>query len=331
MGQKDDYVGAEAQLKKGVLDLNFPVVHGVITNQDDMTRVWHHAFYHALKVAPEEHPLLLTEAPLNPRSNREFMAETMFETFYCPKLYVIIQSVLALYSSGYTSGLVVDSGDGLTFSIPIFEGAAITPAIRRLELGGRDLTTYLMKLISEKGYTLGTNSAGLDRAREIKERIGAVAYDFEAEMRAPSSQLEESYILPDGQEIKLGAERFKCPEAIFNPDLLGLEADGIDKMCISSIMKCGVDVRRNLYENILLCGGTTTFKGFVPRFEKSIRNLLPKTLGSASIRVNAPSNRLYSVWIGGSILASLSTFQQMWITRKEYDEVGSIVVSKKCF
>jgi len=327
MGQKDDYVGVEAQLKKGVLELHFPMEHGIVTNWEDMERIWHHAFYQALRVAPEEHPLLLTEAPLNPRANRELMAETMFETFYSPKLYVIIQSVLSLYSSGYTSGLVIDSGDGLTFSVPFFEGAAILPAIRRLELGGRDLTSYLRKLMAEKGYSF-SSSAGFDLVREIKERLGEVAYDFAEQMRKPSSHMEESYTLPDGQEIRLGAERFRCPEALFDPGLLGVEADGIHKMAHNSIVKCGVDVRKFLYSNILLAGGSTTFPGFTKRFTKSIEEVLPSTM---NVTVNSPADRIYSVFIGGSILASLSTFQQMWITRKEYDEVGSSVVSKKCF
>jgi len=314
-------------LKKGVLELNYPMDRGIVTNWDNMELVWHHAFYQALRVAPEEHPLLFTEAPLNPRSNRELAAEVMFETFYSPALYVIIQAALALYSSGHTSGLVVDSGDGLTFSVPFFEGSAIIPAIRRLDLAGRDLTQFMLRLMTEKGYFFHT-SAGLDLTKDVKEKLSAVALDYEDQMKSLSSEMEETYALPDGQQIKLSHERYRCAEAIFDPSLIGMEAHGVHKMAYDSIVKCGVDVRKYLYRNIMLVGGTTTTSGFVRRFEKSLGSLLPGTL---NLSVNAPSERIYSTWIGGSILSSLSSFQQMWITRKEYDEVGATVVSKKCF
>jgi len=327
MGQKDDYVGLEAVLKKGVLSLNYPMDHAVVTSWPQMERIWHHTFYHALRLPPEEHPLLLTDAPLNPRANREEMAEVMFETFYVPKLYVIIQSVLALYCSGQTSGLVIDSGDGLTFAVPFFEGAAILPAIRRLEIGGRDLTSYLVKLLAEKGYSF-SNSAGFEIVRDIKEKLGALALDFSEVLRSPKQELEESYTLPDGHVIKIDQERYRCAEALFDPDQLGVEADGIHRMALSSIQRCGVDVRKYLYNNILLSGGTTTFSGFEKRFTHSLQSILPST---TSITVNSPNNRNYSVWIGGSVLASLNTFQQMWIDRKLYDEEGRGVVSKKCF
>jgi len=277
---------------------------------------------------------------LNPRSNRELMAETMFETFYSPKLYVIIQPALALYSSGFTSGLVIDSGDGLTFSVPFFEGAAIVPAMQRLEVGGRDLTAHLSNLLSERGYSFSSSSsssssvssAGFELVRELKESLLAVA-ENEANGAANSLFLrhteDERYMLPDGNSVVVGAERFRAAEALFSPDLLGVEADGIHKMAYTSIMKCGVDIRKFLYSNIQLAGGTTMTRGFEARFNNSVSGLLPSTLQSL-IHINAPHDRNFSVWIGGSILASLSTFQQMYITRKEYDEVGSSVVSKKC-
>jgi len=337
MGQKDDYVGLEAFLKKGVLDLNYPMNHGIVTNWEDMERIWHHAFYYILRVPPEEHPLLLTEAPLNPRSNRELMAETMFETFYSPKLYVIIQPALALYSSGYTSGLVVDSGDGLTISVPFFEGSCIVPAMQRLEVGGRDISAYLSNLLSERGYSFSSScssssasTAGFELVRELKENMLEFA-DTEANGSLSSQFMkhleEETYTLPDGSQVKIGNERARAAEALFSPDLLGVESDGIHKMAHTSMMKCGVDIRKFLYGNILLSGGSTTSKGFVTRFRNSVTSLLPSTL---SINVNAPHDRIHSVWIGGSILACLSTFQQMYISRKEYDEVGSSIVSKKC-
>ncbi|RVW30732.1 actin [Vitis vinifera] len=282
MGQKDAYVGDEAQSKR------------------------------------EEHPVLLTEAPLNPKANREKMTQIMFETFNTPAMYVAIQAVLSLYASGRT-----------TATQSHYEGYALPHAILRLDLAGRDLTDALMKILTERGYSF-TTTAEREIVRDMKEKLAYIALDYEQELETAktSSSVEKSYELPDGQVITIGAERFRCPEVLFQPSMIGMEAAGIHETTYNSIMKCDVDIRKDLYGNIVLSGGSTMFPGIADRMSKEITALAPSSM---KIKVVAPPERKYSVWIGGSILASLSTFQQMWISKGEYDESGPSIVHRKCF
>ncbi|KAF3447880.1 hypothetical protein FNV43_RR08586 [Rhamnella rubrinervis] len=309
MGLKYEYIGEEALSKRDILNLKWPMERGIVRDLDNMEKVWHHTFYNELCVAPEEHPVLLTEVPLNPKANREKMTQIMFESFNTPAMYVAIQAVLSLYASGRTTGIVVDSGDGVSRAAPVIEGYVLLHAIQKLDLAGRDLTDALVKMLSESGYSL-TGIAEREIVRDIKEKLAFIALDYELELEInkTSSAVKKSYELPDGEVITIGAECFRCPEVLFQPSMIGMDAAGIHEATYNSIIKCDADHCKQLYGNIILSGGSTMFPGIADRMTKEITALAPRGM---NINVVAPPEREYSAWIGGSILASLSTFQQV--------------------
>ncbi len=321
--------GNEAESKRGVLSIRYPVERGIVSNWEDLEALWSHTYSNELRVAPEDHPVLLTEAPMNPKKNREQMIQIMFETFQAPAMYVKIQAVLSLLASGRTTGLAVDSGDGVTHSVPIFEGYSIDSAITRIDLSGSDLTSYLMKILHERGNKFSTTSER-EVVRDIKEKLTYVALEFDAEMQsnAAHNTIEKSYELPDGNVIVLGNERFRAPEVLFQPHLIGREMMGMHESVFSSIQQCEIDLRRDLFGNILLSGGTTLIPGLTERLHKELTALAPSHM---KVKITAPEDRRYSVWIGGSMLASLETFEDMWVTKSDYAEYGAGIVHTKCY
>jgi len=323
------FIGHKAEDLRGLLKINYPISHGIVEEWDDMERIWTHIYSNELRVQSEEHPVLLTEAPLNPKKNREKLAEIFFDTFNVPALFISLQAVLALYASGRTTGVVLDSGDGVTHSVPVYEGFAVPHSITRIDVAGRDVTEYLQLLLRKAGYNFHS-SAEKEIVRSIKEQTCYVSYNpsKDEELEFQKGNPYTQYKLPDGTVIEVGPERYRAPEILFNPELIGEESVGIHQCLVNSIRRTDLDLRKTLFQSIVLSGGTTLLKGFGDRLLLEVKKLAPKDI---KIRISAPPERKYSTWIGGSILASLATFKKMWISREEYNEDGVLAVQRKTF
>ncbi|KAM6172778.1 actin-related protein T2 [Erethizon dorsatum] len=325
--QKKYLVGDEALCRQEAVHLRTPIERGLIVGWDDAERLWQHLFEWELGVKPSEQPVLVTEPSLNPRESRERTAQVMFESFGVPAFYLSDQAVLALYASACVTGLVVDSGEGVTCTVPIFEGYSLPHAVAKLYVAGRDITEQLTRLLLAGGRTF---PCLLDKALvdDIKEKLCYVASEPEKELcRRPEDVLRE-YKLPDGNIIYLGDQLFQAPEILFSPEQVGTQSPGLAKMVSGSITKCDADIQKTLFGELVLSGGTTLFQGLDDRLLRELEPLVPK---GTPIKITAPPDRWFSTWIGASIVTSLSSFKQMWVTAADFKEFGTSVVQRRCF
>uniref|UniRef100_A0A8C6U335 Actin n=1 Tax=Neogobius melanostomus TaxID=47308 RepID=A0A8C6U335_9GOBI len=326
---QNSFIGSKASTWSEILTR--PIERGVVTNWDEMENIWWHIFHAELRVSPEEHPVLLTEPPLNPKANREKMTEIMFESFNTPAMYVGMQPVLSLYPFCRTSGIALECGDRVTHAVPVYGGFALSHGITRLELAGGHLTDYLMDMLKEKGCSF-SSAADREIVRDIKEKLCTMsAYVSPKERGAAahsSLSLDMNYTLPDGKVITIGEERFRCPEALFQPSLIGVDSCGIHKMAFKCAMNVDKPIQKLLCTNMLLSGGTSLCPGLAARLRAELKEV---TADQIQMKIDAPTDRKYAAWIGGSVLASLSTFPQMCISGQEYTDYGSSIVHQKCF
>jgi actin-related protein len=326
---KDVFVGQEAHVKRGILQVERPVQNGIVERWDDLEKMWYHAFFSELIIDPEEHAVLLMEAPMPEKIAREQAFEICFESFNIPSSYLQNTSVLSLYSGGRTSGSVVDMGYGITHIAPVHDGYAIEAGVSRVDVSGEDMTTWMTTLLAIAGFPMkGENARGL--VNDIKEKLAYCCEDYEEEQEAAvtSPDLVKLYELPDGEIVRVGDARYKCAELAFKPSLLSKDSDGIHQILYQSTMRCEGKVRRDLLANIVVSGGATMFPGFGARLKREMRALAPPRL---VVDVISGKQREFGAWVGGSILASLGTFQQFWVSKAEYDESGSGIVHTKCF
>lgn len=327
----DNMVGDEAQANSGIIDLSRPVERGIVKDWDDMQHVWQRAFVAGLQVPIEEHPLLITESPDNTRLDRERMAQILFECFGLSYLVISNSLTLSLFSTGRSSGVVVDSGYGRTHIGPVWEGYAMPHYLRRLDVGGRDTTDHLISKLRSSGYPFSTEN-DWDIANRIKEELCYVAGSAEKELDycKQSKSIERLYTLPDGQQVYMNENRFMAPEVMFNPSLMGyrtLNKSGIHSTVHETVQCCDEAIQNELYGAVVLAGGNTLFPKMDERLQREIAQIAPTGRQS---RVIAFANRKYATWIGGSIVGSLSTFPAMWISKTEYDDFGASIVHRKC-
>lgn len=365
-GEKDSfsyYVGPNSLLfRRDFMEIENTLTDGIVSNWDHLERLLDHTFKERLRVSPTDHPILVSEPMHNPKGHRERIVKLLFEKFHCPAVFVAKNPVLAAFSAGKATALVVDSGSSGSSVVPVVDGYALAKSAVRNSFGGDEISRRVLDFLentkhvnvksnymfSRKKFSEGqfqvtelafpntTQSyrdwSVMNVVNDVKRsifRVSETAFDVKKNVNIPSAMLE----LPDGTEVQVGAERFGIPEVLFKEDMLDQNRQpvALQLMAYDAIMKCDSDIRKDLYATTILTGGNTLFPGLPKRFESEIVAKAP-----SNIRVKTPiaatttSERLFGNWIGGSILASLGTFQQMWISRQEFDESGQGIVHKKC-
>lgn len=315
------YISNDAQLKADTLTIRYPIENGIITNWEDMEKIWNYAF-HQLKADPSSHRVLLTDTAMNTKENRQKMIEILFEKFNVPSAYIAKRGVLALYAAGLLTGVVLESGDSISMATPVSNGYYINDTAILTTAAGRAVTTALQNMLNNRGYDLKAPSQ-LDIIREIKEKHCLVSTNYAADVNGQENLID--YSLPNGTAIKIGHEVIKSSEVLFRPQEQGLEAKGIHEILSESIAKCDKTIQQKLYSNIVVAGGTTKLTNFVARLEQEMKK---NTELGAHTKIITPHKRQYASWIGGSTLAFLPTFNGMEISKQEYGETGPEIISK---
>ena len=330
---KEQYIGKDCSKYLGILKLRYPVKNGIFENEQDILTVFKY-IYQNLEINNEEireHPILITEPLLNPYINREKIASALFENLSAPAIFFASQPILSLFSTSNTSGVILESGEGVTQSCVVYEGYSIPNSYIRNNYGGRDVTEYFQTLLKKQGYSFSTTSE-FEIVRKMKEEICFTAIGnsnsvlsnmsghFDLGGNKNKSESSNTYNLPDGNAIKIGEEKCIAPEILFNPSIIGSEYLSFQEMIVTSINKVDIDLRKNLYTNVLISGGNTLFKGIQEKFHTEIKYLSPKNM---KVKIHSPGNRLLSCWTGGNVISTLEIFKKMWVTRDDWSEKGN--------
>ena len=328
MELQERYVGDDAISKYEIMNFSYPIKRGEVTDWDKFENLMHYLLYSEMKVVPEEVSILITESPRTSRENREKLTEILFETFNVKRLHIANSSMVGLFSYGKTSGLIVDSGFNVTSTVPIYEGYPLSHASIRINIGGEDLSKNLLSMIQSNLEESYVDIKGRILADDIKEKLGYLLLNQDD----ADDVKDVTYELPDGKKIELSNELYKANEILFNPDEEIKKENGLlslKNMVIDSINKCDNEIKSDIKENICLTGGTTLLKNF----PEKLKNELSDSSEGTNFNLSAEQERLFSTWIGGSIVSSLDNFQFMWVNKKEYNDNGKnlLVIDSKCF
>jgi actin-related protein len=318
----EKFHGESQENYRGGMTQRHPIQNGLITNWNDMEKFWSHLFYQELNVDPSEHRLIMTEIAFAPKQQRERMVQIAFETFNVSELYIGLQATMALYSTGKTTGIVLHAGEGSIDCVTVCDYALISNSVRCDGLSGHGITDYLRNLLSQRAPLIGIESA-----RHIKERLGYVALNFQEEQI--KSDLDKIFQLPDGKCLTVGIESCQCAEAMFNPTLMGeTKWSGVHRHLFNVVSSLpDMDFKKEFLPNIIVSGGNAMFRGFEQRLTKEVNSLLSEQ-EKKYLKIEKASQD--AAWLGANLLAQLSTFAEMTISRQEYDENGTSIVATKC-
>ncbi|XP_054042018.1 actin-like protein 7B [Rissa tridactyla] len=323
--QKETFIGRDLQNSSVPLTLISPIRHGVVVDWNCVQDTLEFIFQREMKIQPEDHAVLVSVPPLCTTADKERYAEMMFEGLHVPAIHTAYQSCLSMYSYGKTSALVVESGHGASHVVPVYEGYVIRSITRKVDYAGLDITRYLMKLLNESGNVFTEHQ--LNIIQDLKEKCCYTSLNLRKDLSLPVQSQQMNYELPDRHLVTVGKERFLCAEVLFKPALLGSQQPGLLQLTLACLQKCDGDINKKMLRNILLCGGSTMMEGFADRFQMELARMCP----SDNLIIAASPQRKSSVWIGGSILASLHSFQELWVYSSEYEEHGPSCIFKKCF
>ncbi|NXY82250.1 ACL7A protein, partial [Alcedo cyanopectus] len=323
--QKETFVGREGQNNNLPLTFMNPVRHGSVVDWNCVQDTLECIFHKEMKIQPEDHAVMVSVPPLCSIAYKERYTEMMFEGFHVPAMHIAYQSHLSMYSYGKTSALVVESGHGASSVVPIYEGYMARSITGRVDYGGLDITHYLMKLLNESGNMFTEHQ--LNVVQDLKEKYCYTSLDLAQDLSLPVHKQEIKYQLPDGHIVTVGKERFLSAEGLFRPALFGSQQPGLLQLTLACLKKCDGDISKTMMGNIVLCGGSTMMEDFPDRFQMELSTKCPHD----NLNIAASPQRKYSVWIGGSVLASLYSFQDLWVYKSEYEEHGPSCIFKKCF
>lgn len=349
------------------MEISHPLKDGMIEDWDMFESTLNHIYKRHVQSDSSLHPVLMSEPPWNVRIKREKLTELLFEKYNIPAFFLSKNAVLTAFANSRATGLVIDSGATHTTAVPIHEGYCLQHAIMKSPLGGDFITkqakgylanqkidvlppTFIASretvkegqppIFKKKELPKGVTQSWQDYMinAQIKDfqasvlQVSDVPYEEEVVEQMPSAPYE----FATGFNTEFGGERIQVAEGLFDPTVIkapGLEPSTMLSMAhiaTSSVQMCDVDIRSALLSNVIVTGGNSLLLGFTDRLQ---RDLSLKTPQNTKLKVIAPSGaveRRFSSWIGGSILASLGTFQQMWLSKQEYEEMGRGCVEKKC-